>query len=88
VAETLADAGAGTPLRRLGLQDVFAAMSGSHDDVKRRHGLTAEAIVPRSAGQLRRGLTSRLEPVGSQTNLRRGEGPEAVAQFLAAHNLL
>lgn len=45
VAETLADAGAGTPLRRLGLQDVFAAMSGSHDDVKRRHGIAAEAIV-------------------------------------------
>ena len=45
VAEALADAGAGTPLRRLGLQDVFAAMSGSHDDVKRRHGITAEAIV-------------------------------------------
>jgi transketolase len=45
VAEVLADAGAGTPLRRLGLQDVFAVMSGSHDDVKARHGMTAEAIV-------------------------------------------
>ncbi|MEI6499995.1 MAG: transketolase C-terminal domain-containing protein, partial [Armatimonadota bacterium] len=45
VAEALAEAGAGTPLRRLGLQDTFAAMSGSHEDVKRRHGLTAEAIV-------------------------------------------
>jgi transketolase len=45
VAEVLAEAGAGTPLRRLGLQDVFAAMSGSHDDVKRRHGITAEALV-------------------------------------------
>jgi transketolase len=45
VAETLADAGSGTPLRRLGLQDCFAIMSGSHEDVKRRHGITAEAIV-------------------------------------------
>ena len=45
VAEVLADAGAGTPLRRLGLQDVFAVMSGSYQDVKERYGITAEAVV-------------------------------------------
>jgi transketolase len=45
VAEVLADAGAGTPLRRLGLQDVFACMVGSHQDVKNRFGITSEAIV-------------------------------------------
>jgi transketolase len=45
VAEVLADAGAGTPLRRLGLQDIFACMVGSHRDLKERFGITAEAIV-------------------------------------------
>ena len=45
VAEVLADAGSGTPLRRLGLQDVFACMVGSHQDVKNRFGITSEAIV-------------------------------------------
>jgi len=45
VAETLADAGAGTPLKRLGLQDVFACMAGSHQDLKNRFGITSEAIV-------------------------------------------
>ena len=45
VAEVLAEAGAGTPLRRLGLQDVFACMVGSYEDLKRRFGITAEAIV-------------------------------------------
>ena len=45
VAEVLADAGAGTPLVRVGLQDVFACMVGSHQDVKRRFGITAEAVV-------------------------------------------
>ena len=45
VAEVLADAGSGTPLRRLGLQDVFACMVGSHQDLKDRFGITAEAIT-------------------------------------------
>lgn len=45
VAEVLADAGAGTPLKRLGLQDIFACMVGSHQDVKNRFGVTSEAIV-------------------------------------------
>ena len=45
VAEVLADAGVGIPLKRLGLQDVFAAMSGSRQDLKNRFGITAEAIV-------------------------------------------
>jgi transketolase len=50
VAEVLAEAGAGTPLRRLGLQDVFAVMSGSYEDVKERHGLTAAAVVQEVLG--------------------------------------
>jgi transketolase len=45
VAEVLADAGASTPLKRLGLQDVFGCMVGSHQDLKNRFGITAEAIV-------------------------------------------
>jgi transketolase len=45
VAEVLAEAGTGTPLRRLGLQDTFAIMSGSHQDLKKRYSITAEAIV-------------------------------------------
>ena len=45
VAEVLAEEGAGTPLARFGLQDVFACMVGSHQDLKERFGLTAEAIV-------------------------------------------
>jgi len=45
VAEGLADAGTSTPLRRLGLQDVFACMVGSYQDLKNRFGITAEAIV-------------------------------------------
>lgn len=45
VAEVLAEAGSGTPLKRLGLQDVFAIMSGSYQDLKKRYGITAEAIM-------------------------------------------
>lgn len=45
VAEVLADAGAGTPLKRLGLQDVFAVMSGSHSDFRDRFGMSAQAVV-------------------------------------------
>jgi len=45
VAEVLADNGSGTPLKRLGLQDVFACMVGSHHDVKNRFGITSDAIV-------------------------------------------
>lgn len=45
VAEVLAEAGASTPLRRLGLQDVFACMVGSYEDLKQRYGITAEAVV-------------------------------------------
>ena len=45
VAETLAESGAGTSLKRLGLQDIFACMVGSHQDLKDRFGITAEAIV-------------------------------------------
>jgi transketolase len=45
VAETLAEAGAGTPLKRLGLQDTFACMVGSYEDVKQRHGISAQAVA-------------------------------------------
>ncbi|MFH1566376.1 MAG: transketolase C-terminal domain-containing protein [Gemmatimonadota bacterium] len=45
VAETLADEGAATPLRRLGLQDVFPIMSGSREDFRQAYGITAEAVV-------------------------------------------
>jgi transketolase len=52
VAETLAEAGAGTPLRRLGLQDVFACMVGSYEDVKQRFGITAQALVDTVVAEL------------------------------------
>jgi transketolase len=45
VAEVLADAGAGTPLKRLGLQDLFAVMSGDRQDFRNRLGISAEAVV-------------------------------------------
>ena len=45
VAEALAECGTATPLKRLGLQDVFACMVGDAGDLKRRFGITAEAIV-------------------------------------------
>jgi len=45
VAEVLADAGAGVSLKRLGLQDVFAWTVGSHEDLKQRYGMTAQAVV-------------------------------------------
>ena len=45
VAEVLAEAGAGTPLIRLGVQDVFALMSGSREDFRSRLGIDADAIV-------------------------------------------
>ncbi|MBI2301139.1 MAG: transketolase family protein [Armatimonadetes bacterium] len=51
VAEVLAEHGCGVPLRRLGVQDVFAVMSGSHADVKRRHGISAEAVVAAVNGE-------------------------------------
>lgn len=47
VAEVLAEAGAATPLRRLGLPDVFMRTIGSYEEIKERHGLTAEAVVER-----------------------------------------
>jgi transketolase len=45
VGEVLAEAGAGTPLKRLGLQDVFACMVGSYEDVRERFGISAKAVV-------------------------------------------
>jgi transketolase len=54
VAETLADAGAATPLRRLGLQDAFAVMSGGLDDFRRELGISAEAVAETVLGHLAR----------------------------------
>ena len=54
VAEVLADAGAGTPLRRLGLQDVFAVMSGGRQDFRNRFGICAEAVVKEVLAAARR----------------------------------
>jgi transketolase C-terminal domain/subunit len=48
----LAEAGTGTRLKRLGLQDVFACMVGSHQDLKERFGITAETIVKEVHDQL------------------------------------
>jgi transketolase C-terminal domain/subunit len=45
VAETLAEAGAGTPLKRLGPQDIFAVTSGSREDFRARFGIHAGAVV-------------------------------------------
>jgi transketolase len=45
VAEALAEAGAAVPLRRLGLQDQFAVMSGSRQDFRKQYGIAAEAAV-------------------------------------------
>ena len=44
-AEVLADAGAGTRLKRLGVQDRFAAMSGSREDFMNHLGISANGIV-------------------------------------------
>jgi len=52
VAETLAETGAGTPLARLGLQDIFACFVGSHQELKERFGITAEAIVEAVHGRI------------------------------------
>ena len=41
----LADAGAATPLKRLGLQDTFAVMSGSREEFRKHLRIDAEAIV-------------------------------------------
>jgi len=45
VAEVLAGSETRTPLKRLGLQDVFGCMVGDRHDLKQRFGITAEAIV-------------------------------------------
>lgn len=47
VAEILAEAGAGVPLRRVGIRDEFAE-GGSADYLFRKYGLTAEAMVAAS----------------------------------------
>jgi transketolase len=45
VAEVLADAGAGTRLRRLGVQDVFPVLSGNQQDFHEQLGLSASAVA-------------------------------------------
>jgi len=52
VSEVLAEAGMGIPLKRIGLQDVFACIVGSHQDLKERFGVTAKAIVKEVHKQL------------------------------------
>lgn len=44
-AEALAEAGAGVPLRRIGLPDTFAHAIGSRDHLVDHYGLSAEAIA-------------------------------------------
>jgi transketolase len=44
VAETLAEAGVGTPLKRIGIKDVFAE-SGSHEFLFQKYGLDVPQIV-------------------------------------------
>jgi transketolase len=46
VAEVLAEAGAATPFKRLGLPSAFSPHIGSQEYLLGRHGLTDEAIVP------------------------------------------
>lgn len=50
VAEVLAEAGAATPLTRLGVQDVFAVMSGDRQHFRRQLGIDAAAVVSAVAG--------------------------------------
>jgi transketolase len=45
VAETLAEAGCGVPLRRIGMPDCFAHAVGSRDHLIRHYGLNAPAIA-------------------------------------------
>ena len=52
VAEVLAEAGAATPLKRLGLQDLFAVMSGTRQHFREQLGITAEAVVDEVTARL------------------------------------
>ena len=45
VAEVLADLGSGTRLKRLGLQDLFAVMTGTREDFRHTFRIGAEAVV-------------------------------------------
>ena len=54
VAEVLADVGAGTRLKRLGVQDTFAVMNGSQQDFRERLGFAAAAIVDEVVKGLKR----------------------------------
>jgi len=45
VAEVVAEAGLGTPVKRLGLQDTFAWLVAEYEELKQHYGLTAEAVV-------------------------------------------
>jgi len=75
VAEVLAEAGAGTPLRRLGLQDVFARFVGSYAECKQRFGLDAEAVVEtvvrqRQVGRSRRPRLPQSPQPGPRAGIR------------------
>jgi len=45
VAEAVAEAGVGTPVKRFGLQDTFAWLVGPYDEIRKRYGITAEAML-------------------------------------------
>jgi transketolase len=45
VAEAVAEAGIGTPVKRLGLQDTFAWLVAGYDELKEHYGIAAAAIV-------------------------------------------
>jgi len=45
VAEIVAEAGIGTPVKRFGLQDTFAWLIADYEELKQHYGMTAEAIV-------------------------------------------
>jgi transketolase len=45
VAETVAEMGVGTPVKRFGLQDTFAWKIGKYEELKQHYGMTAEAML-------------------------------------------
>ena len=55
VAEVLAEAGAGVPLRRIGLPDEYVHVVGSHDWLLDRYGFSPEAIAEAALKALPRG---------------------------------
>jgi len=77
VAETIARAGLGTRLIKLGLQDTYAA-GGSLDYLLARFGMSAAAVVA-AAGEL---LGQRFDSGGDDGASRRGDGDQARQEAL------